>query len=131
MNCLVDTHIIIWSLLDSPKLSADARNVLSSKTDIFYYSMASVWEVGIKHDLLKEDFSIGARDFADFASKTGYRLLNINVEHVEALSSLKKLSNHNDPFDRLMIAQAKIEGMKFITHDGLLSGYGESCIYNV
>ena len=131
MNYLVETHLVIWSLTDSKKLSKTARDMLSNEADTYYYSMASVWEVGIKHDLYTSEIAITAGQYADFCDKAGYRLLNISVAHIDELSSLKRVPEHRDPFDRLMLAQAKHEGFKLITHDSRLLLYSEDCVVHV
>lgn len=127
MKYLVDTHIILWTLLNSPKLSDTARQYLEDRNNTFYYSIANVWEVGIKHMLAKADFPISARQFADYCEEAGYIQLDISVKHIETLENLKTDNDHRDPFDRMLLAQAKAEKMGFISHDSKLAGYHEQC----
>lgn len=78
-----------------------------------------------------EDMPISGRKFSDYCHKAGYKRLNIEEEHIFALESLHRMEDapkHNDPLDRIMISQAKVESMSFITHDSLLPYYGEPCV---
>lgn len=134
MKLLLDTHIALWAIADSKKLSVEVTKMLETMENEVYYSIASVWEIAIKHKLHPEKMPISAQQFVELCESIGFILLPITVEQIYLLSTLKRSENapsHNDPFDRLMIVQAKQEKMKFITHDTLLPWYNEPCIYSV
>jgi len=94
-----------------------------------FYSIASIWETEIKNSLGK--LPISGRELFEYCREAGFELLPIEEKHIFALKSLERdtsLPKHNDPFDRIMLAQAKTERYSFITHDSLVAGYNEECI---
>ncbi len=134
MKVLIDTHIAIWAISDDPKLPKAARDILLDESNEIYYSTASIWEVVIKHMAHPEKVIIDGDTLAQSCENTGFNVLPILNKHVFVLKDLKYPDNapcHNDPFDRIMIAQAKIEGMKFLTLDALIPYYNESFIISV
>ena len=99
-----------------------------------YTSVVSLWEVTIKHTLHPSELSYSGKDFYDACARAGFELLSVKAEHilvVEGLHRNETAPPHKDPFDRLLIAQAKNEDMTFVTHDALLPGDGEPCIFSV
>ncbi len=134
MNYLLDTHIIIWALADTGQLADETKAILEDPNNIIYYSMASVWEVAIKHKIHPEQMPISEEEFVSLCQKTGFKELNIEDRHIFALKTLSRpdtAPRHNDPFDRMLIAQAKAGQLQFITHDGLLEAYNEPCVMKV
>ncbi|MCM1183206.1 MAG: type II toxin-antitoxin system VapC family toxin [Roseburia sp.] len=135
MNCLADTHILIRALKDDPKLSAKAREILLNKDNSIYYSFANVWEVAIKHALHKSSMTFSAQGFEKLCGLAGYIPLETSFRHAYMVETLKYADSapreHRDPFDRLLLAQAKAENMYFLTHDELIPFYDESCIVSV
>ena len=135
MNYLADTHILIWALLDSPKLSEKARTILLDRDNNIYYSFANVWEIAIKHSLHKADIPFSAQCFGGLCETAGYLPLKTSFQHAYMVETLKYSDNapreHRDPFDRLLLAQAKSENMLFLTHDELIPFYNEPCIVSV
>ena len=135
MNYLADTHILIWAIKDDPKLSAKAREILLNKDNNIYYSFANVWEVAIKHALHKLSMTFSAQKFEELCRLAGYLPLETNFKHAYMVETLKYADNaprdHRDPFDRLLLAQAKLEKMFFLTHDELIPFYNESYIVSV
>lgn len=131
MKILLDTHIILWALDDNPRLSKQARDlIIDSKNDI-YYSTASVWETSIKYMSKPDKIRVSGSELSEFCQKMGYHMISINDTHVKALETLvyhNQSQMHNDPFDRIMIAQAKADGLKFVTHDSKIPFYEESCV---
>lgn len=131
MKLLLDTHIILWALNDNPKLPSKARKlILDSRNDI-YYSSVSVWETAIKYMARPDKIYISGSKLSDLCRETGYRMLPIADGHVKALETLvyhNKYQAHNDPFDRIMLAQAKADGLKFVTHDSKIPFYEEDCV---
>lgn len=134
MNILADTHILIWSLSDDDKLPSVAKEYILSENNEIYYSMVSVWEIAMKHKAHADQMKLTADIFDEFCKKAGYIRLDGLVEHVLTLKSLKTktgVTEHKDPFDRLLIAQAKYENMIFLTHDGKMKNFDEDCIATV
>ncbi|MDE7476645.1 MAG: type II toxin-antitoxin system VapC family toxin [Lachnospiraceae bacterium] len=130
MKVLIDTHIAIWAISDDAKLSKVAKDILTDESNEIYYSTASIWEIIIKHMAHPEKVIIDGDTLAKSCENTGFKVLPILNRHTFALKDLK-YPNDNDPFDRIMIAQAKIEEMKFLTHDSLIPYYSESFIISV
>ena len=134
MKVLIDTHIAIWAISDDPKLPEAARDILLDENNEIFYSTASIWEVVIKHMAHPDKVIIDGDTLAQSCENTGFKVLPILNKHTFALKDLKypdSVPRHNDPFDRIMIDQAKIEGMKFLTHDALIPYYNESFIISV
>lgn len=134
MNLLLDTHILIWALCDDVRLSEKARDLILDADNVIYYSPVSVWEVSLKHALHPDNVSFTSREMARFAQEAGFLSLAMRERHVFAAETLVRKKNapeHHDPFDRLLVGQAKAENMSFLTHDALLPDYEERCIIPV
>ncbi|MEY8334931.1 type II toxin-antitoxin system VapC family toxin [Lachnospiraceae bacterium 47-T17] len=134
MKVLIDTHIALWALMDDPKMPKEAEKILMDENNDIYYSTVSVWEVAIKHSIRPDAMIVDGRLFEKGCEDNGYKVLPIFNRHTFVLDSLKRPDDapkHNDPFDRLLICQSKTEGMRFLTHDSLLSDYGEECMIYV
>ena len=134
MKLLLDTHIALWAISDSKRLREDVRELIENEENAVFYSMASVWEVAIKRKMHPEQMPIDEEVFVSLCEETGFDRLDIRLPHVFDLKNLARRETaprHNDPFDRLLIAQARTEGMTFITHDSLLTGYDEKCVLTV
>lgn len=131
MRVLLDTHIALWALAESSKLPEELVPLLESRDNLVCYSIVSVWEVAIKHAIHPESMPMPEEDFVKLCEQTGFVRLPLEPSHVYAVKTLSRERNaarHNDPFDRLLIAQAKVEGLTFATHDQLLPAYRERCI---
>ena len=134
MKILLDTHIVLWALNDNPKLSEKARKLILDDDNTVYYSTASVWEITIKHMSKPEKVIITGNQFSDYCKHMGYHMLAIEDKHVQVLESLvyhKDIQDHKDPFDRIMLAQAKAEELYFVTHDTKIPYYNEKFIISV
>ena len=134
MNILLDTHILIWALNDDPRLPEKARELILDPDNAIYYSSISVWEVSIKHAIHPDNVSFTGKDLAGFCQDAGFLPVEMRDRHVFALETLTRAKGaplHHDPFDMMLIAQAKAENMSFITHDSLLPWYREKCIISV
>lgn len=134
MNLLLDTHIILWALDDNPKLSDQARSLILDADNDIYYSSASVWETTIKYMSKPDKIRLSGSELSKLCRGMGYQTLPITDKHVEALETLvyhNEHLTHNDPFDRIMLAQAKADGLKFVTHDSKIAFYNESCVIEV
>ncbi|MCM1179731.1 MAG: type II toxin-antitoxin system VapC family toxin [Clostridium sp.] len=134
MKLLLDTHIILWVLDDNPKLPEQARTLIMEAQNSIYYSSASVWETTIKYMSKPDKIRLSGSKLSELCRKMGYQMLPITDRHIAALETLvfhNEHQVHNDPFDRIMIAQAKADNMKFITHDSKIPFYNESCVIAV
>ena len=134
MNLLLDTHIAIWALNDDPALSEKARKLILDPDNTIYYSTVSVWEVLLKHTRRPGNIPFDESDFSEGCREAGFVPLSLTDKHVLAvhtLSSPNYIKAHNDPFDRLLLAQAKVENLSFLTHDELITGYEEKCVIPV
>ena len=129
---LLDTHIILWMISDDKRLSQKAKDIIKQNFDSVYYSIASMWEVQIKYGVKK--LPISGIDFMHYCEQSGYHKLPIDDLHVKELDGLERDESapaHNDPFDRILLSQAKAEGFTFLTHDPLFRGYNEPCVVEV
>ena len=99
-----------------------------------YYSTVSVWEVMLKHAKRPNEIPFDEKDFSEGCKDAGFVPLNLSDKHILGVRTLTRQEGtreHNDPFDRLLIAQAKVENLSFLTHDELIPGYGEKCVISV
>jgi PIN domain nuclease of toxin-antitoxin system len=118
MNLLIDTHILLWWLDDSDKLSNSARKRIQDQHDIVFVSVATVWEISIKKALGK---LVIPDDFKKALEASGFQILPISFEHAELAGALPR--HHDDPFDRMLIAQSKLENLLLLTHDKSFQAY--------
>lgn len=131
MKLLLDTHSVLWFYLDDPQLSAAAKAAIMDPNHEKWVSPASYWEVAIKISIGKytiaqpfEDFWHGAVD------QNAFRVLAISVRHAVAVSTLPYPPNrHRDPFDRMIVAQAIVEGMSVLSSDRHLDACGIARIW--
>ena len=126
MNLLLDTHVALWAITDSPRLAARARDLISSPRSSVWISAATIWEITIKHGLGRGDMPVSGHDALRYFRDSGYRLLAIEPEHAAAIAELPPY--HQDPFDRMLLAQALTEPMRLITHDAMVARYSDSII---
>lgn len=116
---LLDTHLLLWAVADPHKLPRDARHRIDT-SDVFV-SAVSIWEVSIKAALGK--LSADSGELLAELEPAGFHLLPITGEHAAAVTHLPPI--HADPFDRMLVAQAKIEPLTLLTNDAMLAGYGD------
>lgn len=134
MNILLDTHILIWALNEDPRLPDRAKGMILDEGNAIYYSTVSIWEVAIKHAIHPEDVEFTGKELAGFCQEAGFLPVEMRDRHVFALETITRAEGappHHDPFDRMLIAQAKAENMSFLTHDSMLPYYNENCIIPV
>ena len=131
VDVLLDTHIAIWAMSDAPALSAAAKNVILNGANEIFVSDISAWEVAVKRVAKPDAMPFGAREFMEACIESGYRWLPVTHDAIVAYEDLDydAVGNaHRDPFDRLLIAQAKTSSMLFLTHDSILQLYGEPLV---
>ena len=130
MKYLLDTHIILWALSGSKKLSPKVRKLISDEGNDIYISIVSPWEVEIKHDRFPEKMPLDSDELLSYCSMAGFKRLSIRPGHISLLKDLDQ-GIHADPFDRILICQAKAEDMILITHDDKIAQYGMDQIMKV
>lgn len=120
MRMLLDTNVFLWVLSGSDRISRVRDLILADETEVFV-SVASFWEIAIKHTIGK--LALDVREARSAATESGFHELPVLGAHTEALSTLPLL--HRDPFDRLLVAQAIAEPMRLLTGDGSMAQYSE------
>lgn len=126
MKLLLDTHMLIWLLNGDPKLPQKAKDLILHGNNKIYYSVVSLWEIEIKHNLKANSISHSAHEVADYCQKSGYRLIQLKENSIYKLGELTRPESeppHKDPFDRMLVCQAISENMLLLTHDSLIKGY--------
>jgi PIN domain nuclease of toxin-antitoxin system len=118
MRLLLDTHVFLWAVADSPSLTSEARRTIADADEV-YVSAASIWEVAIKAGLGKIQVDIG--QLAGAIGASGFVELPVTVAHAACVSELPH--HHRDPFDRMLIAQAMTEPLVLLTADAMLPQY--------
>jgi PIN domain nuclease of toxin-antitoxin system len=120
---LLDTHLVLWSALAPERLSATARRLIELRLQPVAFSDATLWEVAIKSSVGKPGFAVDAAILRKGLLAAGFDELPIRAEHVLAVAGLPWL--HRDPFDRLLVAQAAVEGLTLLSVDKQLKRYGK------
>jgi PIN domain nuclease of toxin-antitoxin system len=121
LKLLLDTHLLLWAAGDPERLSTQARQLIDNPENELLFSAASLWEVAIKRGLGRPDFKADARLLRRGLLDNGYSELPIVSDHVVATESLPPI--HRDPFDRVLVAQATVEGITLLTTDSVVSRY--------
>ena len=112
MDILLDTHLLLWALEDSEYLPESVRTIINNEKTELYYSTVSMWEVAIKHK--KGKLKISGTELFHYCEQAGFKELVLNEKHIIALETIEKIEQtppHNDPFDKILLAQAKGDGM--------------------
>jgi PIN domain nuclease of toxin-antitoxin system len=129
LNLLLDTHIGLWAVTGHPRLPAEARRLIEDRTNEVWVSVASMWEISIKHAKTKDrpgGMPVSGGKALDAFERAGFQILAITAAHVATLDGLPPV--HQDPFDRMMVAQALATPLRLITVDGVLGRYSDSVI---
>ena len=121
MKLLLDTHLLLWAAGEPKRLAKQARNLIDNQDNELLFSAASLWEVAIKRGLGRKDFKVDARLLRRGLLDNGYSELPIISDHVVATVSLPLI--HKNPFDRILVAQATVEGVTLLTIDSVVSQY--------
>lgn len=125
MKLLIDSHVLLWAALDDPRLKGGVRAAYVDPDNDLLLSTATIWELGIKHALGKLPLPVAARDFfAREIEVRGYRVLDVRRAHAERAGELPHVdTGHRDPFDRMLISQALVEGVALLSADGRFDAY--------
>lgn len=118
MRLLLDTHALLWWLADDARLTPSARDAIAD-AEVVAVSAASAWEIGIKQSIGK---LTGPRDLAAEIRSNGFAELPVTITHARAAGDLPP--HHSDPFDRMLVAQARLEDLTLVTRDPRLADYG-------
>ena len=118
MRFLVDTHALLWALADPSTLSPAARDAIADPGNLVVVSSASLWECAIKSSIGKLDLP---GDFFDSIPEAGYEVMPIRISHLNTYRTLPM--HHRDPFDRMLVAQARSEGLTLISRDPEIEKY--------
>jgi PIN domain nuclease of toxin-antitoxin system len=121
MKLLLDTHLLLWAAGAPDQLSATARTMIEEPENELFFSAANLWEIAIKQGLGRTDFHVDARVLRRCLLDNGYNELAITSEHAVAIDALPPI--HSDPFDRILVAQAMVEGITLLTTDELVAKY--------
>jgi PIN domain nuclease of toxin-antitoxin system len=121
MKLLLDTHLLLWAAGEPDKLSDEALRLIEAPDNELLFSAASLWEIAIKSSLGRTDFTADARVLRRGLLDNGYNELPVVGEHAVAIVGLPAI--HKDPFDRILIAQAMIEGIMLLTGDAIVAQY--------
>ena len=123
MRLLLDTHVLLWAVGMSHRLTAAVRALLEDPDNEIYYSAASIWEIAIKSALGRQDFQIDPVQLLEVMPAVGFVELPVRARHAVEVVHLAPL--HKDPFDRMLIAQSRVEPLILLTNDEQLAAYGE------
>jgi len=121
MKLLLDTHLLLWAAQGFECLPPDAQRLMGTPENDLFFSVASLWEIVIKRGLGRDDFKADPRVLRRSLLDNGYKELPIHSEHAVAIDALPPI--HKDPFDRLLVAQAIVEGITLLTADARVAEY--------
>jgi PIN domain nuclease of toxin-antitoxin system len=125
VRLLLDSHTFLWWVSNAPALKKRARTLIADTRNGCYLSHASAWEMAIEASLGKLTLPSTVEQFVmDQCAINGFRLLPVTLAHIGLVEQLP--FHHRDPFDRLLVAQARIEGMTLVSRDPTLKAYGIS-----
>ena len=127
MRLLLDTHIAIWSILESHRIPPDVKALIADRANDVFVSSCSLWEIAIKSKIGRaSSLPVDAAMARDIFTRASFDILDITVEHILAVEHLPNL--HGDPFDRLIIAQAVAQPLRLVTHDATVARYSDTII---
>jgi PIN domain nuclease of toxin-antitoxin system len=121
MKLLLDTHLLLWAASDPHRLSPAATLLLSAPENSLIFSAASIWEIAIKSALGRDDFRVDSSQFRRALLENGYEELSVTSAHAAGTATLPPI--HKDPFDRMLVVQAALEGILLLTSDPLIAQY--------
>ncbi len=121
MKLLLDTHLLLWAAGAPDQLPNEAKELLENPENELFFSAASLWEIAIKRSLGRPDFQVDARVLRRGLLDNNYSELPIASEHTVSIDSLPPI--HKDPFDRILVSQATVEGITLLTSDALVAQY--------
>ena len=129
MRLLLDTHIALWAIADSPRLSMKARDLIDDPSNEVFISAATIWEISIKHALARgapSDMPISGDEAIGYFRDAGFELMDVSAAHAAAIEALPPV--HADPFDRILVAQALAVPLRLLTGDARIAAYSDLVI---
>ena len=121
MNVILDTYILLWFLSGDKKLSQKQKSIITDVQNTKFVSIATIWEVALKANNGKLDLDVSLKKFVESVYENNFQIIDIQISHIYHLSKLP--FHHNDPFDRIIIAQAMIKNYSLITNDTQIKKY--------
>jgi PIN domain nuclease of toxin-antitoxin system len=118
---LLDTHVVLWAVYEPGRLSDETRRLLTDEANALIFSIASLWEIAIKTGLRRRGFDIDPARLRGGLLDNGYDEMSVEAAHAIAVTALPPI--HGDPFDRMLVAQAMVEGVTLLTADPLVARY--------
>lgn len=134
MKLLLDTHIIVWYFNGDNRLSFKARSMILDESNEIYFSSLSIFEIDFKHTNRPDQMPYSGEEILLYCLQAGFKPLPLDVLHALEVKNLTRKENtppHRDPFDRLMLCQAIVDDMLFITHDDRIAEYVSPMIYKI
>lgn len=125
MRLLLDSHVVLWLVLDNPKLGSAIRGVIAESAGTVHVSVASLWELRIKAALGK---LVLPDAFHRILIDSGMTILPIDLHHIDALADMPR--HHNDPFDRMLIAQALADELTLVSADRMVTLYDAPVLWS-
>jgi PIN domain nuclease of toxin-antitoxin system len=124
---LVDTHVFIWAILETAKLSKNVKEIILNKNNEIFVSTVTFWEITLKTSIKKLSFEkIDIRDFPKYAKEMGFTIMDMKEEETITFHELPLKENHKDPFDMMLVWQAITNDMILLSKDNLLKQYEEN-----
>ena len=126
MRLLLDTHVALWAVIEPSRLPPTIQDAIADETNSVAISVVTLWEIAIKHRLRRGapgDMTLSAREAAHEFACASFEFLDVTIGHALAIADLPAI--HTDPFDRMLIAQARTEPMRLVTHDATVASYGD------
>jgi PIN domain nuclease of toxin-antitoxin system len=121
MDYILDTHVLLWSIFESKKLSQSAQEILVDRNSRMFISISSMWEIAIKSRIGKLPLPSGLDGVFSIIEQRGYGILNVDKQHIQIYNTLPLL--HRDPFDGIIVATALLENMTIVTVDDNIQKY--------
>jgi PIN domain nuclease of toxin-antitoxin system len=128
VKVLLDTHVLLWWLVDDPRLSERARQVVSDPSAAVYFSAVSSWELAIKFALGRLELPAPPRSFVPRVLQE-QSIRSLDITHAHALDVADLPAHHRDPFDRLLVAQARVEKVGIVSGDPIFEEYGVPVVW--
>ena len=123
MKLLLDTHTLIWTIEDSPRLPLSIREAILDENNQIYVSILSLWEIAMKHKKRPDAMPYSASQIKDFAMRAGYIFLYLGADAISVFDK-NDLSMHKDPFDQMLVCQSQASNARLLTHDPKLKSFG-------
>lgn len=127
MNLLIDTHALIWFITDNERLPVKTKKIIEDRENRCYVSVATYWEIAIKNSIGRLDLNTNLKSIFQVIEDTGFMTLPITTSHI--LKNAELEFHHQDPFDRIIIAQSISEKLKIVSKDNQFKNYMVSLVW--